>query len=267
MAATGKILFTTTAEEQIKKGRLCELEIFYNVYNQKLYNDFDSDVNYHEMYKACITENQDRNLNFIVKPALEMIAEGRHVLILIQFIEHGQILKDMFYENGLSPADVRFIWGDTPDKIRQSAISEFRKGEFKVMIGSTIFDAGVNIPVISGVVLGGAGNSDITLIQRIGRGARNCDYEKSIGYLPDFMKKAHGKKVTKVYDVMDINAKFFHKQALNRYYNARDEFGKDRVMLIGDKSALKRKSKSSSQISQSLDQMAAQLEMLRQFTE
>ncbi len=35
MAGSGPILFTTTAEEQIKKGRLCELDIVYNVYNQK----------------------------------------------------------------------------------------------------------------------------------------------------------------------------------------------------------------------------------------
>lgn len=265
MATTGQILYATTAEEQIKKGRLCDLEIFYKVYNQKLYNDYDSDINYHEMYRECITENEERNLNFIVKPSLEMIEEGRLVLVLIQHIDHGHTLKQMFMENGLYPNDIRFIWGDTPDKVRQAAISEFRKGQFKVMIGSTIFDAGVNIPAISGVVLGGAGNSDITLIQRIGRGARTCDYEKIFGYMPDFMKKTHGKKITKVYDIMDTNVKFFHKQALNRFYNASEEFGKDRVKLIGDRSALRRQKKAASKIKQDLDQMESQLAMLNEF--
>ncbi len=232
---------------------------------KKLYNDDDADIVYNEMYRACIIENEDRNRNYIIKQAFEMIAEGRHVLVLIQFIEHGHILKEMFMENGLDPDEVRFIWGDTPDKMRTSAIAEFKKGNFKVMIGSTIFDAGVNIPLISGVILAGAGNSDITLIQRIGRGARNCNYKDILGYMPEFMQENHGKKITKVFDVMDVNAKFFHKQSLNRYYNARDEFGKDRVHLLGDKTALKRASKGSTAIAKDLDQASAQLDMLAEF--
>lgn len=266
MAGSGPILFTTTAEEQIKQGRLCELDITYQVYNQNIYNDYDADVNYNEMYKACITENSNRNREYIGKPAMEMVKEGRHVLVLIQFIDHGHILRDMFInEFELKPEDIRFIWGDTPDKVRKNAISEFRKGEFKIMIGSTIFDAGVNIPIISGVVLGGAGNSDITLIQRIGRGARTCDYGDVLGYLPEFMNKNHGKKITKVFDILDTNVKFFHKQGINRYYNARTEFGKTRVHVSGgDYAALKRTK--NNQLRKDLDDMAAQLEMINEFS-
>jgi superfamily II DNA or RNA helicase len=266
MAASGPVLYTTTAEEQIKKGRLCELNIFYQTYDHKIYNEHDADINYTEFYKTFIMENEERNRDFIVKPTLKMINEGRHVLVLIQFIDHGHILKEMFLKEGLDSNDVRFVWGDTPDKLRKSAINEFRKGDFKVMIGSTIFDAGVNIPVISGVVLGGAGNSDITLIQRIGRGARNCKYEDVLGYMPDFMKQNHGKKITEVYDIIDANIKFFHKQAINRYYNACEEFGKDRVFITGgDKSVLRKNTKQASQTMKELDQVDAQLKMLEEF--
>jgi superfamily II DNA or RNA helicase len=269
-ATTGPILFTTTAEEQIQKGRLCDLRIYYQPFNHGLYNEHDQDLVYNDVYRAQIIENKDRNESCIVSPTLEMLEEERCVLVLIQYIEHGHILKDMFIRSGVNPDDIRFIWGETSDKIRQSAVAEFRKGAFKIMIGSTIFDAGVNIPVISGVVLAGAGNSDITLIQRIGRGARNCDYEDILGYMPEFMKNNHGKKITKVYDIMDTKIKFFHNQSLNRYYNARDEFGKDRVFLLGeDKSVLRRASKKTSgqsQISAQIDQMSAQLELLKEFS-
>lgn len=265
-AYSGQWLFSTTAAEQIEKGRLCELDINYQVYNQKLYNEDDVDISYADMYRMCIVENDERNEEMVVKPTLEMISEGRHVLVLVQFIDHGAILQRMFLEAGLEPGDVRFIWGETPDKIRTTAIKEFRKGEFKVMIGSTIFDAGVNIPVISGVVMAGAGNSDITLIQRIGRGARNADYEEILGYLPEFMQKNHGQKITKVYDVIDTNSKFFHKQSKNRYYNAREEFGADRVHIIGgDNSALKKTTKRSREHKQNVDQLSAQLSMLNEF--
>lgn len=267
-AYSGPWLYSTTAEEQIEKGRLCDLDIKYQVYDHKLYNDNDADVNYMEMYRMCIVENDERNSECIVKPTMEMLKEGRHVLVLVQLIDHGTILQRMFMEAGLEPNDVRFIWGETPDKIRTEAIKEFKKGEFKVMIGSTIFDAGVNIPIISGVVLGGAGNSDITLIQRIGRGARNADYENVLGYLPEFMKKNHGEKITKVYDVMDVNTKFFHKQSRNRYYNAKNEFGENRVSIVGgDKSVLRKPTKHSRQAQKKVDQLSAQLDMLAEFSE
>lgn len=233
IAGSGPCIFSTTAEEQIAKGRLCELDITYNTFDHKLFNERDANISYNEAYRSCVLENEKRNQEMIINPTIDMIKEGRHVLILIQYIEHGHILKQMLINSGVSPDNIRFVWGDTPKAIRHSAISEFRKGDFQVMIGSTIFDAGVNIPVISGVVLGGAGNSDITLIQRIGRGARNADYEELIGYLPEFMKDGDGQKVTKVYDVMDANVKFFAKQSRHRYQNACDEFGKDRVHIKG----------------------------------
>ena len=260
--------FNTTADEQIKKGRLCELDINYMVYDHKLFNDNDSEVSYSDMYKMCITENESRNMECIIKPAFNMIHEERSILILVQYIEHGLTLKKMFLENGLEPDDVRFIWGDTPDKIRTSAISEFRKGEFKIMIGSTIFDVGIDVPIISGVILAGAGNSDITLIQRIGRGARNCDYESILGYLPEFMKQNDGKKITKVIDVLDTNVKFFYKQSKNRYYNSIEEFGADRVHIVGgDKTVLCQHKRSTPASNVDIDQLSAQFEMLRQFTE
>lgn len=233
-AASGPCIFNTTAEAQIAKGRLCELDIVYNAFDHAMYNEHDKAIEYSDAYKTCIMENKKRNMECIVKPTLEMLEEGRHVLVLIQYIDHGHIIKKMLIDNGVDADNIRFVWGETPAKIRQSAISEFRKGDFQVMIGSTIFDAGVNIPVISGVVLAGAGNSDITLIQRIGRGARTCEYEDVLGYLPAFLQKDDGKKITKVYDVYDTNVKFFTKQSKNRYNNASEEFGADRVHIHGD---------------------------------
>lgn len=227
----GSLAYSTTAQEQIEKGRLCELDIQYVVFDHGLYNFDDKNLNYSDAYEEFIMLNRRRNLR-IVKEAQAMIDEGRFVLVLIQRVDHGLILKDLFIEKGLDPDDIRFIWGESANDARAVAIKEFRKGKFKVLIGSTIFDAGVNIPIISGVVLAGAGNSEITLVQRIGRGARTCDYEKDIGYLPDFMKESSG-KVTKVVDILDAHIKFFTKQAKNRYNIAREEFGGSRVRIVG----------------------------------
>ncbi|MGL5712607.1 MAG: DEAD/DEAH box helicase [Paraclostridium sp.] len=242
-AASGPLLYDTTADIQISKGRLCDLDIQYHLFDHGLYNDNDSDLIYSEVYQSCIVNNENRN-NLIARKTFELLEEERFVLILIQIIDHGFAVKEALINNGLDAEDVRFIWGDTPDKIRNQAIEEFRQGKFKVFIGSTIADAGLDIKIISGVILAGAGNSDITLIQRIGRGARNCDYESILGYTPKFMIDNNGKKKTTVIDILDTNVAFFKKQAKNRFYNARDEFGDNRVRIVGaDQSIFRHRSK------------------------
>ena len=147
-------------------------------------------------------------------------------------------------EKGLEVDEVQFIYGETPDKKRQEAINGFRRGDFKVLIGSTVADAGLNIPSISGVILCGAGNSDITHIQRIGRGSRTFDYKGNWGFEPKFLQDSGGNKITRVVDILDTNIAFFKKQAKNRYYNASQEFGADRVHIVGaDQSIFRHRAK------------------------
>lgn len=255
-AYAGPLVFDTSADEQIAKGRLCELDIQYWPFDHQMYNDNDTELVYNEIYQECIVNNTARN-RFIVERTLEMLDEERQVLVLIQYIEHGHLLKEMFLENGLEASDIRFIWGDTPDKLRQEAINGFRRNEFKVLIGSTVADAGLNIPSISGVVLAGAGNSDITHIQRIGRGSRTFDYEKNFGFIPRFIRDAGGVKITRVIDILDHNIAFFKKQAKNRYYNASEEFGADRVHIVGaDRSIFRYRSKAKQDLSKVDDEKA-----------
>lgn len=201
------------------------------MFDHGLYNERDSDIQYQEAYSEWIVNNEKRNA-FVVEQVKNLLNEDRLTLLLINFIEHGHILTEELVKAGIARDDIRFVYGETKDAVRTAAIKEFRKGEFKVLIGSTIFDAGVNIPSISGVVIAGAGNSDITLIQKIGRGARNVDFEKELGYIPEFMV-GKDKKVTKVIDIYDTNVKFFNKQAKNRFENASLEFGESRVKIVG----------------------------------
>lgn len=228
-AQSGPSLFSTTAEEQIEKGRLCELDIYYHKFDHQMFNDGDHGIPYAEAYAAFIAGNEERN-KLIVKLALDLVAEERLTLVFVTNIDHGHILKQEFIEAGLSPDDVRFIWGGSKNKDRKESIQDFKKGKFKVLIGSTIFDAGVNIPAISGAVVAGAGNADITIIQKIGRAARNCDYESVLGHTPEFLK-GEGKKRSIIHDIADTNICYFRKQARNRYYTLRKEYGKDRVHL------------------------------------
>lgn len=226
-AGSGETLYTTTAEEQIEKGRLCDLDIYFYKFDHELYNDLDKGIPYHEAYASFIAGNEKRNQK-IVDLALSLVKEERPTLVFVTSIDHGNILKDMFIKSGLSPNDIRFIFGGSKNKDRREGISDFREGKFKILIGSTIFDAGVNIPAIAGAVVAGAGNADITIIQKIGRAARNCDYEKILGYTPKFLKD-EGRKRSVIYDFLDVNVCYFRNQAKNRYYTLKKEYGADRV--------------------------------------
>ena len=104
-AQTGPLIYETSADEQIRKGRLCELNIECWPFDHKLYNDNDKDLNYQEVYAECIVNNRERN-EFLIERVLEMIEEERQVLALVVQIEHGHILKEMLLEKGLGVDEV-----------------------------------------------------------------------------------------------------------------------------------------------------------------
>jgi len=264
-AQSGPLIYETTADEQIRKGRLCDLKIDCWPFDHKLYNDNDKELNYAEVYTQCIVENEERN-RFLIERTLEMLDEERQVLMLVLRIEHGHILKEMLLEKGLSLDEVNFVWGDTPDKVRTKAVEDFRKGKYKILIGSTVADAGLNIPSISGVILCGAGNSDITHIQRIGRGSRTFDYLKNWGFEPKFIHDANGEKITRIIDPIDINIAFFKKQSKNRYYNACEEFGADRVHLIGVDASIFRYRSKKTESKKDIDDQKALEDMFNAFS-
>ena len=231
-AYSGPVMFSTFASTQVEQGRLSELDVEYHPFDHKMYNDKDSSLDYASMYKQCIVENQERN-EFIVDKVFEMLEEERYVLVLIQYLDHGETLQRMLIEKGIPETDIVYVNGSDTDKRRKKAISDFRKGKIRVFIGSTIMDVGVSVNVISGVILAGAGNSEITLVQRIGRALRTCDYEKEVGFIPKFIKKNNGEKVARIIDIWDCNVAFFNAQAKNRFDNAKLEFESSRVRLVG----------------------------------
>ena len=231
-AYSGPTMYTTFAATQVEQGRLSELNIEYYPFDHKMFNESDSDIIYQDLYTKSIVENDDRN-KFITDKVFEMLEEERYILVLVQRIDHGERLQEMIIERGLPKTDIVYINGSDSDKKRHKALNDFRKGKIRVFIGSTIMDVGVSVNTISGIVLAGAGNSEITLIQRIGRALRTCDYEKEVGFTPKFIRESNGEKVARIIDIWDCNVKFFSVQAKNRFDNAKAEFESSRVQLMG----------------------------------
>lgn len=95
-----------------------------------------------------------------------------NVLILIDFIEHGETLTDIL-KNNCSTKETFFIRGEVEvherDKIK-NLMEE--KNNICVVAISKIFSTGINIKNLHFIIFAGGGKAKVKIIQSIGRGLR-----------------------------------------------------------------------------------------------
>ncbi|MBU2052515.1 DEAD/DEAH box helicase [Patescibacteria group bacterium] len=141
---------------------------------------------YPEVYLAGIVNNDARN-KLIVETTAELKNQGCTTLILVTHIEHGHNLVNMFASGKQT---VHFAWGATEDEERYALQMALSKKELSCVIASSIWSHGVNIPSLGAVINAGGGMSEVTALQRIGRGLRVTDEKKEV-LLIDFMDLSH----------------------------------------------------------------------------
>lgn len=90
-------------------------------------------------------------------------------LILVNQVEHGKILSAEAFQSGLV---LPFLSGIDSSTSRKYHIEQIKAGKLPVLIASTIFDEGLDIPNLRTIILAGAGKSKIKMLQRVGRGMR-----------------------------------------------------------------------------------------------
>lgn len=197
----GDQIINISASELIEKGFLAKPFIkFVNAPPA-----YSGGKDYHSIYRECIVENNARN-QMIVDNTKMLLDKGYRVLILFKQIKHGKILQELFDENGI---DIEMLYGnDSLDK-RNKVKAKLQKGKIKAILASTIFDLGVDLPILSGMVLAGSGKSEIRSIQRIGR----------------IIRKYPGKDSAAVIDFID-EAKYLKQHSKKRYdtYASEDGF-------------------------------------------
>lgn len=156
-----------------------------------------SEANYMDAYKDGIVENEYRN-KLIAKLTKKCYDNGNGILVIINRIEHGELISDLLKAEGV-PHD--FIHGDIKDEAREDRIQSMRDGKLKVLISSTIIDEGVDIAGIDTLILGAGGKSLRQTLQRVGRGLR---------------KKKEGENRVSVYDFYDLTNKHLKKHSEER---------------------------------------------------
>lgn len=165
-AVGGPKFYDITATELIKKGWLVQPYItFIDVPTLRGVGN-----TYHEVYNNFIVNNDYRNSK-IAESAKKMIDAGRKVLILVTKVDHGDIIREF-----LDPSiRVDSLNGSNSTKDRMNSISKMKNGELDLLIASSIFDQGIDIPQLDGLILAGSGKSTARALQRIGRVIRRKD--------------------------------------------------------------------------------------------
>ena len=213
VAATGERRFESTAAEQIEKGRLAEFTANFQKFDHGIDKELmkQIDIAYHQAYDLFIVQNEKRN-DFLCNQVIKWARE-HSVLALVTRKEHGDIVRRILMEKGLKEEECHYIDGDTPKKKRKETIEAFRKKEFPVLIGTSIFDVGFNAKNAAKMVRFNAGASEVRETQRAGRTVRKRE-DDSIG---------------ETFDLIDMNVPFFQAQGWKRMKLLREEFGHERI--------------------------------------
>lgn len=131
---------------------------------------------YRDVYKKGIIENKERN-DTIVNTTLEALKTRKHVLSIVNNIQHGNILLDMYNKAGIKCS---FCTGSMKAQDRDKELQRLVDGELDLVIATTIFDEGLSINEIDCIVLCGAGKSAPANMQRVGRGLRIKENDNTV---------------------------------------------------------------------------------------
>lgn len=165
IAALGPVIDKINASYLIKRGFLTKPMIHY--FNIGVMKGQD-ERNYQQVYREEIVENSTRN-SFIVQSTQRLNKKNKSVLILVQQVNHGKILQEMFR---LAGQDVEFVYGLDNIAKRDLEVYKLRTKKKLALIATTIADEGLDVPSLDAVVLGGGGKSPSKGMQRIGRAIR-----------------------------------------------------------------------------------------------
>jgi superfamily II DNA or RNA helicase len=195
----GEQIIDVSASELINKGLLAAPLIkFYTVPKMPVSSTYPA------VYKEYIVENSTRN-NMIASLAKELVDKKYTPLVLFKQIRHGDILFELLQEAGIK---CEMLYGNDSLDRRNEVKDKLIKKEINLILASTIFDLGLDLPELNALILCGGGKSSIRTLQRIGRVIR-----------------AHkGKKFAAVADFYD-QVKFLKKHSMIRYKVYSSELG------------------------------------------
>jgi len=219
LGLTGGVIVRVSASYLIREGYLARPYIFM-IPCEEATTYPENDSSWQDVEKAFIVENGYRN-NLIARLAKTLTDRGMNPLLLVSKIEHGRLLlleldklgmRPLFLSGG--PTRHEILMGEVvsyEDEDADASINEYLEGTFNVLIGSTVFDEGVDLPAVSAMINCAGGKAFIKNLQRVGRPLR---------------PKADGPNEAYIFDFWDFTHKWLLKHSGERAddYRTEEEF-------------------------------------------
>lgn len=159
-----QVVYKIDHAEAVSKGYVLPLEAYYFELPKIEVKSAD---NWAAVYSELIVNRKDRNEK-IVSLGNRLFVGCKSTLILVNQIDHGEILQQMFSDIGL---EVPFANGE--DSTSSEHIADFSCGKLKLLVASSVVGEGVDTRACEYIILaGGSGKSRVKLMQNAGRSFR-----------------------------------------------------------------------------------------------
>jgi ATP-dependent helicase IRC3 len=169
--ALGPVLSGITPSELIDLGYLVQPDIEFYVMPRPM-EPLSRTDDYPTVVREGIVHHMARN-HWLAEKAFEMHAlEDRTVLVMVTQILHGNIMQNLIRGYFKDPGDVVFVHGSLRPKRRKQISDDFRSGKIPIAISSSVWNEGVDFPLINGIVIASPNKSSNMSKQRLGRGLR-----------------------------------------------------------------------------------------------
>lgn len=196
VAAIGPVICQVKAEALIKRGFLARPTVRLLTCTMP-----SAKSRWDAVYRDVVVKSVRRN-------AVVVSAVKRATLpafVFVTQVMHGKLLAKELLKAGIK---AEFVWGSYKIDARKSMIRRLVAGHFDVIVCSSVFNEGIDVPELRSVVLAGGGKSIIATLQRLGRGMR-------IDRRPDGTVREGG-DTFEVWDVFDRGNKWTERHAKDR---------------------------------------------------
>lgn len=172
-----------------------------------------ADLTYAKLYGLEIAQNCARNA-LIVELARQLLMYDKTVLVAVTRVEHGKLLEPLLQQ--LDPNAI-FAHGQMDSLVRKQILADLNEGKRKIVVSTTIFGEGVDVPNLSTLILAKASDSAVDTLQLVGR----------------VLRITPTKKTATIIDIADEGCRFFaqHSKSRNETYKQEPRYN---VQIVTD---------------------------------
>ena len=180
----GKVVAEFKLKDSIKKGYSTKT-IVKMIPSKPWYGNWESDcISYKEIYDDSITLNRDARRMAYARLKWN-INQGRYpALVVCKHIAHCENLYKFFKKKLGDAYNIAYVHVNTPSKLRQQIMRDFREGKIDILVSTTIIARGKNFPKLRYLLNAASMDSQEKSIQFLGRLVRT-DESKNRVYLDD----------------------------------------------------------------------------------